>query len=417
MESDSRGMVIVGAGHTGGRAAHAIRAAGWKGPITLIGAEPHAPYERPPLSKGMLTGEKALAAFTLYGEDAWEREDITRIAGATVSEIRRAACEVVLADGRIVPYHRLLLATGAEPRRLGIPGAGLPGVMVLRDAADSDALRARLGPGKRLVVIGGGFIGLEVAANAVALGTAVTVIEAGPRLMTRAVPAPIEARMRARHAEAGIDIRLGRQVVAILGSGGVTGVRLDDGSEMPCDTVLVAIGVVPRTELAAAAGLTVDNGIVVDAQLRTEDPAIYAAGDACSFAHDLFGGHVRLESWKNAEDQGPIAARNMLGAAESAGALAPWMWSDQHELTIQIAGLPERGSRIVERTVAPGAAILFHLAEDGRLVAVSGIGPNAAIGRAVRLGQMMIERRLYPDPRLLADASVNLKTLMREQAA
>ncbi len=414
--SDDRAMVIVGAGHTGGRAAHALRAAGWKGPIVLIGTEPHAPYERPPLSKGMLTGEKALGDVTLYDEDAWSREGIAHRAGATVGTIRRGAREVVLTDGTVIPYERLLLATGAEPRRLAIPGAGLPGVSVMRDIADSEALRARLGKGKRLVVIGGGFIGLEVASNAVSLGTEVTVVEAGPRLMTRAVPAPIEERLRARHIAAGVDVRLGRQVVAILGTDDVTGVRLDDRSEIACDTVLVAIGVVPRTGLAAAAGLGVDNGIVVDAELRTEDPNIFAAGDVCSFAHDLFGGHVRLESWKNAEDQGPIAARNMLGAAETAS-MAPWMWSDQYDVTIQIAGLPDRGSRIVARQLDPDSVILFHLADDGRLVAASGVGPNGSIGRAVRLGQMMIERSLYPDPRLLADPAVNLKTLMREQAA
>jgi 3-phenylpropionate/trans-cinnamate dioxygenase ferredoxin reductase subunit len=409
-------MVIVGAGHTGGRAAHALRDAGWKGPITLIGTEPHAPYERPPLSKGMLTGEKAPGDFALYDEDAYRRQDIAHLAGTTVSEIRPATRDVVLADGTVIPYERLLLATGAEPRRLAIPGADLPGVSTMRDIGDSEALRARLGKGKRLVVIGGGFIGLEVASNAVALGAEVVVVEAGPRLMTRAVPALIEERMRARHREAGVDIRLGRQVVAILGADRVTGVRLDDGSEIPCDAMLVAIGVVPRTELAAAAGLAVDNGIVVDATLRTEDPNIFAAGDACSFAHDLFGGHVRLESWKNAEDQGPIAARNMLGGAETAS-MAPWMWSDQYELTIQIAGLPDRGSRIVARQLDQDSVILFHLADDGRIVAASGVGPNGSIGRAVRLGQMMIERSLYPDPRLLADAAVNLKTLMREQAA
>lgn len=409
-------MVIVGAGHTGGRAAHALRAGGWKGPIVLIGTERHAPYERPPLSKGMLTGEKSVGDFALYDADAWQRENITHRAGATVSAVRRGPREVVLADGAVIPYERLLLATGAEPRRLTIPGAGLPGVSVMRDIADSEALRSRLGKGKRLVVIGGGFIGLEVAANAVGLGAEVTVIEAGPRLMTRAVPALIEERIRARHGAGGVDIRLGRQVVAILGTEHVTGVRLDDGSEIGADAVLVAIGVVPRTELAAAAGLAVDNGIVVDAELRTGDPAIFAAGDVCSFAHDLFGGHVRLESWKNAEDQGPIAARNMLGGAESAS-MAPWMWSDQYDLTIQIAGLPDRGSRIVARQLDPESVILFHLAEDGRLVAASGVGPNGSIGRAVRLGQMMIERSLYPDPRLLADPAVNLKTLMREQAA
>ncbi len=409
-------MVIVGAGHTGGRAAHALRDAGWKGPITLIGAEAHAPYERPPLSKGMLSGEKTFADFALYDEDSYRRHEIEHLAGTTVSQIRRGTREVALADGTIVPYERLLLVTGAAPRRLAVPGAELAGVSYMREIADSETLRNRLGKGKRLVVIGGGFIGLEVASNAVALGVEVTVVEAGPRLMTRAVPAPIEERMRARHAAAGVDIRLGRQVVAILGPDRVTGVRLDDGSEIGCDAVLVAIGVAPRTELAAAVGLAVDNGIVVDAQLRTADPNIFAAGDVCSFAHDLFGGHVRLESWKNAEEQGPIAARNMLGAAEAAS-MAPWMWSDQYELTIQIAGLPDRASKTVERPLDAESTILFHLADDGRIVAVSGVGPNGSIGRAVRLGQMMIERSLYPDPRLLSDPTVNLKTLMREQAA
>jgi 3-phenylpropionate/trans-cinnamate dioxygenase ferredoxin reductase subunit len=409
-------MVIVGAGHTGGRAAHALREAGWRGPLTLIGAEPHVPYERPPLSKGMLTGEKSFSDCALYDGDAWARLEIDHIAGATVTEIRRGPREVVLSDGRVIPYERLLLATGAAPRRLNVPGADLPGVSFMREAADSEQLRARLGKGKRLVVIGGGFIGLEVASNAVALGADVTVVEAGPRLLTRAVPSRIEELMRARHNAAGVDIRVGRQVVAILGKDRVTGVRLDDETEIACDAVLVAIGVTPRVELAEAAGLAVDNGIVVDRMLRTEDPNIFAAGDVVSFAHDLFGGRVRLESWKNAEDQGPIAARNMLGGSEVAGAV-PWMWSDQYELTIQIAGLTDRGTTIVERRLDADSIILFHLADDGRIVAASGVGLNGSIGRAVRLGQMMIERSLYPDPRLLADSAVNLKTLMREQAA
>ena len=412
-----RGMVILGAGHTGGRAAHALREAGWSGPVTLIGAEPSLPYERPPLSKGLLSGEKAVGDFALYPADDYARLDIRHLASATAVEIRRGPHEVALADGAVVAYEKLLIATGAEPRRLVVPGADLAGVQVLRDVADAELLRDRIGPGKRLIVLGGGFIGLEVASHAVSVGAEVVVVEAGPRLLMRAVPAEIEARMRARHLAADVDLRLGRTLAAILGNGGaVTGARLDDGSEISADAVLVAIGIVPRVELAHAAGLAVDNGIVVDRHLRTEDADIFAAGDVCSFAHELYGAHVRLESWKNAEEQGPIAARNMLGGSEVAASV-PWMWSDQYELTIQIAGFPDRAKRIVVRETGPDSLVLFHLAGDGRLVATSAVGPNSVIGRIVRLGQMMIERGLYPDPRHLADPAVNLKTLMREQAA
>jgi 3-phenylpropionate/trans-cinnamate dioxygenase ferredoxin reductase subunit len=412
----SRGMVIVGAGHVGGRAAQALRDAGWRGPLTLVGAEETPPYERPPLSKGLLTGEKTAEECLLFAASSYAERGIDFLAGRSVAAIDRGERSVLLSDGARIAYERLLLATGAEPRRLDVPGAALAGVFTLRTIPDSKSLRAHLAPGKRIVIIGGGFIGLEVASNAVALGAHVTVVEAAPRLMTRTVPAPIEARMQARHREAGVVLHLGRQVAAIEGGTAVTGVRLDDGSAIPCEAVLVSIGVTPRTGLAAEAGLAVDNGIVVDATLRTDDPHVFAAGDACAFAHPLFGGHIRLESWKNAEDHGPIAARNMLGGAESASAV-PWMWSDQYELTIQIAGLPDLAARSIERPLGDGALLLFHLAEDGRMVAASGVGPNSAIGRAVRLGQMMIERSLYPDERLIADPSVNLKTLVREQAA
>lgn len=416
MTNPSRGMVIVGAGHTGGRAAHALREAGWSGAITLVGSEPHAPYERPPLSKEFLAGTRAAGDSALYAEDFYAGERIDLRLESTAREIRRDRREVVLADGDVLPYERLLLATGAEPRRLDVPGGDRDGVFYLRDRADSEALAARLGPGKRIAIVGGGFIGLEVAANAIARGCRVTVIEAGPRLLMRTVPEAIEKQVRARHQAAGVELRLGRQTVAIEGDGAVSGVRLDDGETVPCDIVLVSIGVIPRVDLADAAGLAIDNGIAVDPTLRTDDPNIFAAGDVCSFRSDLFDARIRLESWKNAEEQGPLAARNMLGAAEACDTV-PWMWSDQYDLTIQLAGLPDRAARTVTRIPAPDAVILFHLAGDGRLIGASGLGPNAVVGRAVRLGQMMIERRLYPDPEALADPAVNLKTLMREKAA
>jgi 3-phenylpropionate/trans-cinnamate dioxygenase ferredoxin reductase subunit len=204
--------------------------------------------------------------------------------------------------------------------------------------------------------------------------------------------------------------------VRIDGEAETTRVMLDDGTAIAGDAVLVAIGIIPRTELARAAGLAVDNGIVVDQHLRTSDADIFAAGDACGFPHQLFDAQIRLESWKNADEQGRLAARNMLGKGERYNAV-PWLWSDQYETTIQVAGMPGFGARAVERAAADGACLVFHLADDGRIVAASGIGQNGAIGRAVRLGQMMIERRLYPDPARLADPSVNLKLLLAAEAA
>lgn len=409
-------MVIVGAGHTGGRAAEALRREGWSGQITLIGAEPVAPYERPPLSKEFLTGAKGLADCAVLDDSFYSQPGITLRTGTEVAAVRRARQEVILGDGDAIPYERLLLATGAVPRRLDMPGNGLDGVCYLRDASDAEALKARLGLGRRVVIIGGGFIGLEVAAAAVELGGEVVVVEVGPRLMGRGVPAPVEARMRARHASAGVDVRLGRRVDAIHGDCQVTGVRLDDGSDVSCDTVLVAVGVAPRVDLAQEAGLAVDNGIAVGSTLVTEDPLIFAAGDVCSFENPTFGRRIRLESWSNAEEQGRLVARNMLGGTEECGTV-PWMWSDQYEMTIQVAGLPDLGSQTVERGLAPDAAIYFHLLDDGRIIGASSAGPNATISRTVKLAQMMIQRGIRPDPARLADAEVDLKVLLRERQA
>lgn len=410
----SPGMVIIGAGLAGARAAQTLREAGYPGSVTLLGAESRSPYDRPPLSKAVLLGEQTPDACALHpAEYYWERGIDLRTDRAVVA-IDRAAHQVKLADGSSLPYHRLLLTTGAEPRRLSLPGAALPGVLTLRTADDAAQLSQRLQAGQRLVLIGGGFIGLEVAASAVAAGCQVTVIEAGERLLMRAVPATIAACIEARHRAAGVQFRFGAQLVGLAGDGQVNGVTLAGGEAIACDTVLVGIGAVPRTALAEAAGLAVANGLVVDEHLATSDPDIYAAGDVCSFPHPLYG-RIRLECWKNAEDQAAVAARNMLGEREPYRAV-PWFWSDQYELSIQIAGLPQPDQQVVTREPSPGALLLFHLAADGSLMAASGIGPGN-IGRDIRVAQMLIERGAKVSPEQLADPSLKLKSLLTAETA
>jgi 3-phenylpropionate/trans-cinnamate dioxygenase ferredoxin reductase component len=293
-----------------------------------------------------------------------------------------------------------------------VNGAMKAGVTTLRTADDARRLAVRLSPGQRIAIIGGGFIGLEVAASARRAGCDVTVIEAGERLLMRAVPSEIAERMEARHRAAGVRFRFAAQVAEIGGTDAVREVRLADGERMPCDTVVVGIGADPRTALARAAGLEIASdtkGIVVDERLATSDPDIFAAGDVASFPHPLYGARIRLECWKNAEDQARVAARGMIGAVGRYQAV-PWFWSDQYELSIQIAGLPPFGSAQVARETAE-ALLLFHLRDDGTLAAASGVG-TGAIGRDVRIAQLLIERGVRVEPSDLADPSVKLKSLL-----
>jgi 3-phenylpropionate/trans-cinnamate dioxygenase ferredoxin reductase subunit len=406
-----RGMVIVGAGQAGGRAALTLREQGYDGRIVLLGGEPSPPYERPPLSKAYLTGERAADDFTFAEATALEAAEIEFFPNCVVEAIDRRSRSVHLKGGERVGYAKLLLATGREPRRLPLAGAVAEQVLYLRDLIDADRLRHALRPGARIAIIGGGFIGLEVAASAVGLGCRPVVIELLPRLLGRMVPGPIAAFLQARHAAAGVEIRLGARLQEIALAGNGFELALADGSLVEAEAVLIGIGAVPRTELAAAAGLSVDGGIVVDATLATADPDIFAAGDVCAFPHAMAGGLLRLECWKNADAQGALAARNMLGAGEAYDDV-PWFWSDQYELMLQMAGLPGRGDLTVEREVGAEARVLFHLDGSGRLVGVSGVGPPA-LARDLRVGQIMIERGLAPDPAALADPATRLKALLR----
>jgi 3-phenylpropionate/trans-cinnamate dioxygenase ferredoxin reductase subunit len=397
-------MVIVGAGECGTRAALALREAGYYGPVTLLGAEPHLPYERPPLSKDALVAA-APAPRPVGGAERLAAAGIDFRPSATITAIDRAARRVRCAGGDI-PYARLLLATGARPRPL--PGADAPTVAMLRTLDDAARIRAALGPGRRLAVIGGGFIGLELAASARRLGAEVAVIEALPRLLARGVPAAIAAHLEARHAAEGVRVRCGARVAAITAAG----VALADGAVVAADLVVVGIGAVPNTELAAAAGLAIDNGIAVDATLATSDPDVFAAGDCCSFPLPLYGGRrVRLESWRSAQEQGALAARNLLGAAEPVSAV-PWFWSDQYDLTLQVAGLADGAATEVRRDLGNGGFVLFQLGPDGRLLCASGIGPGNAVARDIRVAEMMIARRVAPDPAALAAPESSLKKLL-----
>ena len=355
--------------------------AGLSGRVVLVGAETHVPYERPPLSKDAMVAGLPLSKAVAGADGLAEGIDFRR--GVAAVAIERAERAVVLADGTRVAYDRLLLATGARPRMLALAGAEGPGVATLRTLDDAARIRAALGPGRRLAVVGGGFIGLELAASARKIGSEVSVLEAAPRLLG----AGCRRRWR-RWSPSGIGRRgwwcaAGWQVAGI----GAEGVRLEGGETVAADLVVVGVGAMPNVELAEAAGLGVANGIAVDATLATDDPAILAAGDCCSFPLALYGGRrVRLESWRSAQEQGALAARNLLGANEKVSAV-PWFWSDQYDLSLQVAGLAEGAETLVRREGRDGAFVLFHLAPDGRLLAASGIGPGNAVAKEIRLAR------------------------------
>lgn len=403
-------IVIIGAGECGARAAFALREKRFDGQVTLIGAEPHLPYERPPLSKDGLA-EASQPKF-IAGAARYEEARIAVLTGVTAQSIDRAQKSVTLSDGRSLTYDRMLLTTGARPRCFpGVPeDAGR--IRMLRTHADALAIRAALTPGARLAIIGGGFIGLELAATARRLGAEVVLVEGLPRVLSRGVPEEIAAVVVELHRREGVEIICGAQIAAIEEADDGARLLLADGVDLKAELVVVGIGAVPNTELAEAAGLAIENGIAVDERLCTSDPDIYAAGDCCSFPLPHDGGRrVRLEAWRNAQDQGALAAANLIGAAETMASV-PWFWSDQYEFTLQIAGLADGAETTVRRDMEEGAFILFHLNGEGRLIAASGIGPGNAVARDIRLAEMLIAARAKPDPLALASPETRLKKLL-----
>lgn len=407
----SERIVIVGAGQAGARAAEALRGAGYGGELLLLGDEPREPYERPALSKSVMLGTETPESTYLHPREWYAAQAIELRTGTRVEAIAPSSRTVVLSTGERIEYSRLLLCTGSRVRPLpGVPD-GLRGVYYLRTIEDSQRLAAALEPGRRLVVIGGGFIGMEIAASAVKKGAAVTVVERMPSLLDRALPAGIASHVEAMHRAAGVALRMGVAVTKLRGNGAVESVELGDGSVLPADAVVIGIGIIPNTELAEAAGAQSSDGVVVDEYCRTSVEHIYAAGDVTNHYNPLLGRRVRLESWQNAQNQAIAAAHNALGAPR-AYAEVPWFWSDQLGVNIQLVGLCEPGLEIVWRGErASGKCLAFGLAQ-GRVKLAAAF--NA--GGEIRFARKLIESGTEVPARRLADPGVKLKDLVQEKA-
>ncbi|MGR3249619.1 MAG: NAD(P)/FAD-dependent oxidoreductase [Paracoccus sp. (in: a-proteobacteria)] len=397
-------IVIVGAGQAAASMAARLRAQGHGGPLTIIGAEATPPYQRPPLSKAYLLGQMGLDRLVLRTAEWWRDQDIALRLSETATSIDPVARTVTTNRGAHA-YDALALTLGARPRRLpAAMGGHLPGTHVIRDLADVDALAPPMQAGRRLVVIGGGYIGLEAAAVARKLGLTVTLIEAAPRILGRVAAPQTADLIRALHQAQGVTILEGTAISRITGHDRATGVALTDGRDIPADLVVTGIGVLPVTDLAATAGLALDDGIATDLHGRTSDPAIWAAGDCASTPHQ--GGRLRLESVGGAIDMAECVADNILGA-ERAYAPNPWFWSDQFDAKLQIAGLGAGHDRIVTR---PGASdhsgSVWYFRQD-RLIAVDALND----ARAYMIGKRLIEAGRSPDPDAIATAP-DLKALL-----
>ena len=397
-------FVIVGAGMAGGKAAETLREEGFDGRIVLVGAEAERPYERPPLSKEYLRGEGGREKVWLQQDEGWyAQHDVELRTSTAVDAIDPAERAVVLAGGERLGFDGLLLTTGAAPRRLPVPGADLEGVHLLRTVEDSDAIRAALDAGGRLVVIGAGWIGCEVAASARQRGMEVTIVEPLSLPLERVLGPQLGAFYRDVHAAHGVDLRLGTGVEAIEGDGRARRVRTSDGQTLECDAVVVGIGVAPRTALAEGV-LDVDNGIVVDERLQTSAEGVYAAGDVANAQHPLIGGHIRVEHWANALEQGPAAARSMLGRQVSYDRV-PYFFSDQYDVGMEYAGYHSPDDEVVFRgDPAGGEFIAFWLRGD-RLVG----GMNVNIWDVSDPIQELIRSGATVDRQRLADPDTALE--------
>ncbi|WP_112321317.1 NAD(P)/FAD-dependent oxidoreductase [Oceanibium sediminis] len=402
------GIVVIGAGQAGATLVEKLRAQGYEGALTLVGAEDQPPYQRPPLSKKYLLGEMAVERLYLRPLSFYGENDITLRLGQRVTGINRAKQEVHLEDGTDLAYDQLALTTGSRPRHLpDAAGGNLSGVFTVRNLADVDAMTPEFREGRHVLIVGGGYIGLEAAAVAAAKGLKVTLIEMAERILNRVAAEQTADYFRALHAAHGVDIREGIGLERLTGDGRVSGAELTDGTTLDIDFAIVGVGIQPETWLAEAAGLVIENGIKVDAHGRTSDPKIFAAGDCTSFPYR--DTRIRLESVPNAIDQAEVVAGAMLGHAVGYTA-KPWFWSDQYDVKLQIAGLNAGYDRVVVRPgTREGAQSVWYFKGD-RLLAVDAMNEP----RAYMLGKRWIEAQVSPDPVRIADPDADLKTMAAE---
>ena len=400
-------VAIVGGGQAGGEVASELRKLGYAGRIVLVAEEPAIPYKRPPLSKAFLAGTATAESLNVVPPAALEKARIEFIGNTRVERIDRENRQLHLADGTSIRYDKLALTTGGRARGLTTPGADKRNVFPLRTIADVRAIHPYFQPGKRLVIIGGGFIGLEVAAVAVKAGLQVTLLEGLPRVLARATVPEMSSFFEGVHRQAGVDLRTGVQITALEGDPLVNQVALADHTRIPADFVIFGIGLLPNTELAANAGLVVDNGIVVDEFTRTSDPDIVAAGDCTNHPSAYLGRNLRLESVQNAMEQGRAAAASLMGQSQAYRAI-PWFWSDQYDLKLQMVGLSGIADQIVRRgDPAKRSFALFHF-RDGKLLAADTVNRP----QEFMLAKKAVAAGTVIDPDKLADDSLPIKSLL-----
>jgi 3-phenylpropionate/trans-cinnamate dioxygenase ferredoxin reductase component len=404
---DSAGVVIIGAGQAGGDLTGYLRQQGHHGRIVMVGDEPYMPYRRPPLSKTFLSGEVTLESLYLKSAESYARQEVICRLGVGAESIDRRARQVRLFDGSVIGYEHLVLATGGRARRLALPGADLPNVHCVRSIADILKLKEQFLPGRRLLIVGGGFIGLEAASVGIKKGLAVTVIEALPRLLARVTAPEMSSFYENAHRARGVEIRLGAGVQAFEGQQFVDTVVLSTGERLATDLVVVGVGQIPNTELGEAAGLAVNNGIVVDVHTQTADPQVFAIGDCSNHENAFLGRRLRLESVPNAVEQARVCAAAICGKPVPYDAV-PWFWSDQYDLKLQMVGLSQGYDRMVLRgDMAKESFCAFYL-KDGIVIAADAVNRPAEFMAAKKL----VAARVAPAPERLIDEAIPIKNLL-----